>query len=204
VGVVAADEAGHGVGGAGEGGVVKPGGRALFVVPDGILGGSGLKAVRQWLMQEHQVVAVMSMPPETFQAAGTNTKTSLLLLRRRPAGEKASDGEMVFMAIAENIGFDSRGRDTSETQVLIESPGRRVERRHTDLFDEEIEQIRQGEEKRAEWVTAQCGILPNTGILGAFRSFEQNPKALGPTALPAEPANPPSARPAASRPRAAR
>jgi type I restriction enzyme M protein len=160
---------------------LKPGGRATLVVPDGVLGSQSLTGVRKWLMHQFQLLAVISVPPETFQAAGTNTKTSLLVLRKRRSSEVPDDGEMVFMAIAKNIGRDSRGRPTYKVAVQSESPSRRVEIHRTDLFDTEVTFLPQAAKKGTEWVESGRLLLPETGLLGQFRAFERDPHSLEPT-----------------------
>jgi type I restriction enzyme M protein len=95
--------------------LLKPGGRLLIVLPDGILCNSGDRYVREYLMGRKDestgkfiggkavVKAVVSLPPVTFQLSGAGAKTSFLYLqKKRPGDEQGS----VFMAVADGVGFD--------------------------------------------------------------------------------------------------
>lgn len=95
--------------------LLKPGGRLLIVLPDGILCNSGDRYVREYLMGRKDdatghfiggkaiVKAVISLPPVTFQLSGAGAKTSFVYLqKKRPGDEQGS----VFMAVAEGVGFD--------------------------------------------------------------------------------------------------
>jgi len=57
------------------------------------------------------------MPPETFQPS-TSTKTSLLFLQKKKAGEKVSNYP-IFMAVAKRCGHDRRGRSIAEDDFPI-------------------------------------------------------------------------------------
>lgn len=95
--------------------LLKPGGRLLIVLPDGILCNSGDRYVREYLMGVKDEVtgrfiggkavvkAVVSLPPVTFRLSGAGAKTSFLYLqKKRPGDEQGS----VFMAVADEVGFD--------------------------------------------------------------------------------------------------
>ena len=98
---------------------LKPGtGRMAIVLPDGILGAPGLAYVREWIFEQTRVLASIDLHPDTFQP-GNSTQTSVLVLERkrfdeialeRAAGKK-NDYE-VFMALANHIGHDKRGKTT--------------------------------------------------------------------------------------------
>ncbi len=93
--------------------MLAPGeGRLAIVVPYQILSGPQTRPVREWLLRQARLEAVVDLPAETFQPH-TGTKTSLLLLRRRPRPLAAVDpGESgsVFMSTPRWIGHDRRGR----------------------------------------------------------------------------------------------
>lgn len=95
--------------------LLRPGGRLLIVVPDGILCNSGDRYVREYLMGKKDektgrfvggkaiVRAVVSLPPVTFRLSGAGAKTSFLYLQKKQPGE---DQGPVFMAVADKVGFD--------------------------------------------------------------------------------------------------
>lgn len=60
---------------------LRPGGRAAIVVPATILSGSSRGKLRQMLIEQHTVEAVVGLAPDVLRPA-TNVETSLLLIRR--------------------------------------------------------------------------------------------------------------------------
>ncbi|MCG7584795.1 class I SAM-dependent DNA methyltransferase [Photobacterium sp. OFAV2-7] len=103
--------------------LLKPGGRLMIVLPDGILCNSGDRYVREYLMGKKDektgefvggkaiVKAVVSLPSDTFKLSGTGAKTSILYLQKRPAREDEPELFLpepqtdVFMAVAETLGY---------------------------------------------------------------------------------------------------
>jgi type I restriction enzyme M protein len=95
--------------------LLKPGGRLLAVLPDGILCNSGDRYVREYLMGKKDeetgrfiggkaiVKAVVSLPPVTFRLSGAGAKTSFLYLQKKQTGDEQGP---VFMAVADEVGFD--------------------------------------------------------------------------------------------------
>jgi type I restriction enzyme M protein len=95
---------------------LKPGGRMGIVLPDGILGNPAAEYIRWWILRHSWVLASIDLPVEVFIVeANVNILTSLLFLKKKSIEEvRAEDlgGAVdypVFMAVAENVGFDRRG-----------------------------------------------------------------------------------------------
>ena len=92
--------------------ILKPGqGRLALVTPYQILSGPQTLYIREWLLKQAQILAVVDLPAETFQPH-TGTKTCLLVVRRRDKPLEEVDLSMdpqVFMAIPKWIGHDRRG-----------------------------------------------------------------------------------------------
>ena len=92
--------------------ILKPGeGRLAIVLPYQLLSGPQAIFVRRWLLRNAQPIAVIDLPPETFQPH-TGTKTALVVVRRRPEplGEpQDADDDPIFMSIPRWIGHDRRG-----------------------------------------------------------------------------------------------
>jgi type I restriction enzyme M protein len=94
--------------------LLKPGtGRMAMVIPNGILNNPGTAYVREWLVTQAQILAVVDMQRDLFQPAN-DTQTSMVLMRRLSPEETAlaRSGGLdypIFMAIAEKIGHDKRG-----------------------------------------------------------------------------------------------
>ena len=89
---------------------LRPGGRLGIVLPDGLLANRNSRHVREWLERQAKVRGVVSLPIETFAPFGANVKTSILFLRKWRKGEQETTAHPVFMASADNVGYDSAGR----------------------------------------------------------------------------------------------
>jgi type I restriction enzyme M protein len=103
--------------------LLKPGGRLLIVLPDGVLCNSGERYVREYIMGTKDeatgefhggkaiVKAVISLPADAFKLSGTGAKTSVLYVQKRHARkddpQKFQDEPQtdVFMAVAETLGY---------------------------------------------------------------------------------------------------
>lgn len=103
--------------------LLRPGGRLMIVLPDGVLCNSGDRYVREYIMGVKDektgqfsggkaiVKAVISLPADTFKLSGTGAKTSILYLQKRKARDDKPEqflpepqGE-VFMAVADTLGY---------------------------------------------------------------------------------------------------
>lgn len=96
--------------------LLKPEGVLGIVVPDGILSNSSLGYVREFTRYQSVIKAVVSLPVETFQPYGSGVKPSLLFLQKKDDGGRLQQGD-VFMAVAENIGYDATGRPAGENDL---------------------------------------------------------------------------------------
>jgi type I restriction enzyme M protein len=93
---------------------LAPYGRMAILLPDGDLTNSSLGYIRQWIRENARILAVVSLPQETFVPYGAGVKASVLFLQKLPKKElealKRKDYP-IFMGIIEKIGYDIRGRD---------------------------------------------------------------------------------------------
>ncbi|MEQ8819808.1 MAG: N-6 DNA methylase [Sumerlaeia bacterium] len=103
--------------------LLKPGGRLMIVLPDGVLCNSGDRYVREYIMGKKDektgqfhggkaiVKAVISLPSDAFKLSGTGAKTSILYLQKRKANPKDPEKFLdepqtdVFMAVADSLGY---------------------------------------------------------------------------------------------------
>jgi hypothetical protein len=92
--------------------LLAPGrGRLAIVMPYQILSGPQTLFVREWLLRQVKVVAVVDLPSDTFQPH-TGTKTALLVVKRRAqplSGSREDKQGIVFMAMPRWVGHDRRG-----------------------------------------------------------------------------------------------
>lgn len=100
--------------------LLKPGeGRAAIITPYQILSGPQSRYIRDWLIRNTIIEAVIDLPSETFQPH-TGTKTALLLIRRRerPMLEAHhAEDTSVFMATPKWIGHDRRGKPVYKIDI---------------------------------------------------------------------------------------
>lgn len=170
--------------------LLKPGGQAAVVLPDGLLTNASLQGVRDWLLERFKVLAVVSLPQFAFAHFGAGVKSSVVFLEKRPfsitkrEGKEivvvgaVSDDEPIFMAMAENIGYDAAGRNTYQIEVLSETPEvERIERHRSDLFDwRVVHDWKQGEGKKpGGWSERHRTVTPGSGLLGQYVAFQRDP-----------------------------
>jgi type I restriction enzyme M protein len=82
-------------------------GKLGIVLPDGIYGNDKLGYIRDYLKINTKIIAIVDVPPETFQP-NTSTKTTILIAEKIKPGTKP-DNHYIFMAICETCGHDRRG-----------------------------------------------------------------------------------------------
>ena len=68
--------------------LLKPGGRMGIVLPEGVFNNPSLAYAREWVENRAKIMAVISMPAETFTSAKASVKTSLLFLQKFTDTEK--------------------------------------------------------------------------------------------------------------------
>ena len=85
--------------------LLKEGGRAGIVLPEGIYGNPSDRYIWQYIRQYASVIGVVSLSQETFQPS-THTKTSVVFLEKKKQSRKN-----VFFAIAKAIGHNKNGKE---------------------------------------------------------------------------------------------
>lgn len=158
---------------------LKPGtGQVGIVLPDGILTNSSLQGVRDWLLERFQLLAVVSLPPFAFSHYDAGVKASIVFMRRLNDGEAVPDDTPIFMAMAENIGYDATGRKTFK--IIIEkeiADKEKIERQSCDLFDYRVYyEWSTTTPKKPDWSERHREIIPDTGLVAQWRDFEKDPK----------------------------
>ncbi|MDR3158948.1 MAG: N-6 DNA methylase [Zoogloeaceae bacterium] len=157
---------------------LKPGtGRVAIVLPDGILTNSSLQGVRDWLLEHFQLLAVVSLPQFAFAHYDAGVKASVVFLRRLQESETVPDDAPIFMALAENIGYDATGRKTFKVLVERETPEKeKVEIQSCDLFDYRVYyEWSTANPKRPQWSERHREIIPDTGLVAQWQAFQKDP-----------------------------
>lgn len=97
---------------------LAPDGIVASVVPDSILvNRNAFSNLRRWLYNRCTVDAVFSLPPVTFGATGTQTKTSVLILRKE---RRTTINGMTYFGEAKDVGFDVVTRSGQRRRVRTE------------------------------------------------------------------------------------
>jgi type I restriction enzyme M protein len=159
--------------------LLKPGGQAAVVLPDGLLTNASLQGVRDWLLERFKVLAVVSLPQFAFAHFGAGVKSSVVFLEKRAPNVPASDDEAIFMAMAENIGYDATGRTTYQVEVLSETPEQaRTERQRSDLFDWQVafDWVPGEGKKPGHWSERHRHVISGSGLLGQYAVFKRDPE----------------------------
>ena len=159
--------------------LLRPGGQAAVVLPDGLLTNANLQGVRDWIVERFKVLAVVSLPQFAFAHFGAGVKSSVIFLEKRRPNTSASDDEAIFMAITENIGYDATGRTTYEVTVVEETTEKsRTERQICDLFEWEVTfdwVVGEGR-KPGHWSERHRHVIPGSGLLGQYAVFKRDPE----------------------------
>ena len=159
--------------------LLKPGGQAGVVLPDGLLTNASLQGVRNFILERFKVLAVVSLPQFAFAHFGAGVKSSVVFLEKRQPNAPASDDEAIFMAMAENIGYDATGRSTYQVEVLEEMPSlSRTERQRSDLFDWLVtfDWVPGEGKKPGHWSEHHRHVIPGSGLLGQYAVFKRDPE----------------------------
>lgn len=96
--------------------ILRPGGRMAIVLPDGLLQNVSSGYIRSWIRKQSKVLAVVSLPQETFVPYGTGIKTSLVLLQKKPVEHRG----FCLMAHMDKLGYDVKGQTIYKRNELGE------------------------------------------------------------------------------------
>jgi type I restriction enzyme M protein len=88
--------------------ILRPGGRMAIVLPHSKVASRAWAGLRRWLVERARVMAVVSLPRETF-LPHTAQKTAIVFVKKRVDGEAPSARERVFFAVSERAGKDAAG-----------------------------------------------------------------------------------------------
>jgi type I restriction enzyme M protein len=77
--------------------LLKPGGRLITVIDDGVLGGKNFAPVRDFIRERFIVKAIISLHGDAFQRAGARVKTSIVyLVKRQPVAAEGQPAAFAF------------------------------------------------------------------------------------------------------------
>ena len=88
---------------------LRPNGRMAIVLPQSILTNAWMQFVRNFILNNCKVEAIVSLPPQTFAPFKGVGKASVLFLTKKPISDLTVDYP-VFTAIAKHVSYDNTGR----------------------------------------------------------------------------------------------
>lgn len=99
--------------------LLKPGGRAGLVLPDGIMGASSYSSIRKFVEERAQILNITSIPSEVFFASGANVKPALLFVRKYTESELADRENDYALTITKinDAGINSLGLLTETNEL---------------------------------------------------------------------------------------
>ena len=97
--------------------LLKPDGLLAIVLPRSAVNTIAGDRARNKLGQVASLLAIITLPPETFGATGTMTNTVVLFLQKYGSLLKPTDDVEPLVARIDNIGFDSTGRVRPGSQL---------------------------------------------------------------------------------------
>jgi type I restriction enzyme M protein len=131
--------------------LLKEGGRAGIVLPEGIFGNPSDRYVWEYIRKYASVIGVVSLAQEAFQPS-THTKTSVLFLEKKKNMQKS-----IFMAAALKIGHNKNGK---EIYKLNEAGGFILDKQGEKIIDDDTREIAKN------FAAYSKGALSNENSLG--------------------------------------
>ena len=101
--------------------LLKPGGRAGLVLPDGILNNPNMEDVRKYVEREADILNITSIPSDVFIASGANVKPSLVFLRKKIKNE-GNTGNVISISKVDDAGINSKGLPSDNLQLTELAP----------------------------------------------------------------------------------
>ncbi len=99
--------------------LLKPKGILSIVLPSGYLSNPSEEYLRAWLLDNHRVLGIISLPAGTFKKSGAGVSPDILLVQKG----KVNEDYDIFMAKADQIGFDFKKQDTPKIFARDELTG---------------------------------------------------------------------------------
>jgi type I restriction enzyme M protein len=99
--------------------LLRPGGRLAIVLPKSVVTNvtERITMARRAIDSLGYVYGLVSLPPETFHTAGTQTTTFIAFLQKYQSDEERKESIQVVYAEVKNVGFDSTGRTRAGNEI---------------------------------------------------------------------------------------
>ena len=105
--------------------LLKPGGRAGLVLPEGVFNNKTVKKVREFVQQHAQILNITSIPADVFLASGANIKPSLLFIRKYTESEalkRKNVSNEICASLVKDAGINSLGLPSDNKQLQYLAP----------------------------------------------------------------------------------
>ena len=102
--------------------LLKPGGRAGLVLPDGILNNPNMEEVRIFVEREADILNITSIPSDVFIASGANVKPSLVFLRKKMKKREGHNKDIISISKVDDAGINSKGLPSDNRQLMELAP----------------------------------------------------------------------------------
>jgi type I restriction enzyme M protein len=143
--------------------MLKPGGRAAIVLPQGKFNNSSLAFIREWILKKARLLAVVGLHPNTFKPH-TGTKTSVLFFQKYTA-EELQNIEQVKQKVAVACpDYEKQVKDLiAHDRYLTDIPEEKIPEEIANLivesFEEPEKEIPEDTEdpEQKEWLKAAEG-----------------------------------------------
>lgn len=91
--------------------LLKVGGKAAIVLPQGIFSDKELKYARTYIKKHCKILALIALPYWAFRPTGTGVRGSLLFIQKM---SNVPSEYNIFVSKIDNIGYDSKGRPAKD------------------------------------------------------------------------------------------
>jgi type I restriction enzyme M protein len=152
--------------------LLKPGGRAAVIVPDGVLFGSSNahKELRRMLVEDHRLDGVVSLPPGAFKPYAS-VSTAILLFTKTNSG--GTDDVWFYDMHADGWSLDDKRQPLLDSELLGVNPARPLsesDQEKNNLPDALVRWTRRAGSERQRPRTAQSFCVPKAEI--AAQSYD--------------------------------
>jgi type I restriction enzyme M protein len=156
--------------------LLKPGGRAAVIVPDGVLFGSSKahKELRRLLVEEHKLDGVVSLPSGVFRPYG-GVSTAILLFTRTDSG--GTDGVWFYDMQADGFSLDDKRTPLVSEENLGPVPAvalAKAEQGRNNLPDVLVRWRQRDGTERKRARTAQSFVVPKVELAAAAYDLSLN------------------------------
>lgn len=99
--------------------LLKPGGVAGIVLPEGVLDNRALEKVRQFIESKARILNITSIPADVFLSSGANIKPSLLFIRKYAEGEQPETDYELSVTRVKDAGISSTGLPSDNAELPV-------------------------------------------------------------------------------------